>query len=338
MQLDWKVMEEIQAQIKYLRPGFAKIPLDVFRNELDTFLEAVNQQLRSKGITDTDFQELWLEIKATDKEEEDFCVAAAALGKDPYEVNDADAEEIVEAANLLPNGLYIEFFNAVGDGFTIGKAKRIQQILHRLSKSKSYSVPKPINPDRFTNLISHSARPWEDGYGAAKKLRKKLKLTKHQPICYSELLGHFGMEMNNPLSTDYFDLNGSSERIDVLITSNANNLPSLSYSKRFKKAQPEFRESNEKFAFCRAIFEYLYHQDRPALVTSSHLSSQKRNRAFAAEFLAPAETIEKMIQGKSSIFEEEVQAIANKLKVAEFLVKHQIENNKLARIKPQFQN
>lgn len=334
IQLDWKVSEEVHAQIKYLRPDTVKIPVEIFTAELNSFLNAIDNQLRSSGILDTEFQDLWASITAADTDEKEFCLAAAAIGKDPYGIKDNEANEIIEAAKILPDGLHIEFFNAIGEGFTLAKAKMIQRELKRLSASHSISSPKKVIADSFNNV--HSSKPWEAGYQAAKELRRNLKIRSETPILYDAILNDLGLEAGNSLSKRYFDLNGSSEKIHVLIASNSEMRPSLAYSKRFKDNTPEFRESNEKFAFCRAIFEYFYHPEKPALVTSSHLSSQKRNRAFAAEFLAPAEGIEKLINGKTSISEEEVQSIAYKFKVSSSIVKHQIENNQLTRIKSQF--
>jgi hypothetical protein len=334
IQLEWKVSEEVHAQIKYLRPDSAKIPTEIFTSELNAFLNAVDGKLQASGIQDTEFQDLWASIKAADSEEGEFCIAAAAIGKDPYSINDSEANEIVTAAEILPDGLYVEFLNAIGTGFTLKKAKTIQRMLGQLSASHSDSSPKGVIADSFNNL--HASKPWEAGYQAAKELRRNLRLKNGVPISYDALLENLGVETGNSITGNYFDLNGSSEKVHVLITSNSDKRPSLAYSKWFKRNTPEFRESNEKFAFCRAIFEYFYNPNKPALVTSSHLSSQKRNRAFAAEFLAPAEGIENMIKGKTSISEEEVQSIAYQFKVSAWIVKHQIENNQLAKIKSQF--
>lgn len=334
IQLDWKVSEEVHAQIKYLRPDTTTVPSEVFTRELNAFLNAIDDQLQAVGILDTEFQGLWASIKAADSDEKEFCLAAAAIGKDPYGIDDGEADEIVKAAEILPDGLYIEFFSAIGNGFTLKKAKTIQRVLGRLSTSHSYSSPKSVLADSFNTL--HASKPWEAGYQAAKALRRNMKIRSGTPILYDTLLEHLGVEVGDSLTKNYFDLNGSSEKVHVLIASNSDQRPSLAYSKWFKNNTPEFCESNEKFAFCRAIFEYFYHPDKPALVTNSHLSSQKRNRAFAAEFLAPAESIKSMIRGKTSISEEEVQSIAYKFKVSTSVVKHQIENNQLTRIRSQF--
>jgi Zn-dependent peptidase ImmA (M78 family) len=57
------------------------------------------------------------------------------------------------------------------------------------------------------------------------------------------------------------------------------------------------------------------------------------NRAFAAEFLAP----HKMLQvdlSAATVGEEEIEDLAVDYGVSAFVIRHQIENHRLARISP----
>ena len=58
----------------------------------------------------------------------------------------------------------------------------------------------------------------------------------------------------------------------------------------------KFRPEQVRFSFCRGLFEYLTAPGTPStLVTVARTDRQKRNRAFAAELLAPADWIRERI-------------------------------------------
>lgn len=330
--------EEVSAQVKYLRPDSAKIPIDIFRIEVAHFLTAVSKKLEREGITDTEFQALWATIKTTAPDEEEFCLASVAIGKDPYEMAESEADALIETADLLPNDLCMEFLSAIRSQFSLEKAKTIDKTMRKLAAKNTGKEFSQLIKNRILNSpILRSNKPWEEGYEAAKKFRSALKINPSKPIMYENLREMFGMEeAAGGLGQEYFDLNGSSDRIDVIISRNKRNHPSIALSKKFKGVDLGNREGNEKFVFCRAIFEYLSMPEKPSIVTCSHLSSQKRNRAFAAEFLAPSEAIALKIKGRKLISEEEVQNIANQFRVDYKTVEHQIINNHLANIKSQF--
>jgi Zn-dependent peptidase ImmA (M78 family) len=64
-------------------------------------------------------------------------------------------------------------------------------------------------------------------------------------------------------------------------------------------------------------------------VTRTGTEHQQRNRAFAAEFLAPAESIRDRIGG-DRVAEEDVEELAQEFQVSELVIRHQIQNDKLA--------
>jgi len=85
-----------------------------------------------------------------------------------------------------------------------------------------------------------------------------------------------------------------------------------------------------RFAFCRGLFEYLTVPDTPsALTTAARTDRQQRNRAFAAEFLAPADWLRGRIVGTWASADE-MDDWAAKLGVSEEVVRRQIQNHRLA--------
>jgi len=68
-----------------------------------------------------------------------------------------------------------------------------------------------------------------------------------------------------------------------------------------------------------------------SLITRGQTEHQQRNRAFAAEFLAPALSIRRRLSS-DHVSEEEVEDVALELGVSAFVIRHQIENHGLATI------
>ena len=64
-------------------------------------------------------------------------------------------------------------------------------------------------------------------------------------------------------------------------------------------------------------------------MTVARTDRQKRNRAFAAEFLAPADWLRERIDG-TQISPDEMDDWAQELEVSTVVVGHQIENHRLA--------
>ena len=55
-------------------------------------------------------------------------------------------------------------------------------------------------------------------------------------------------------------------------------------------------DNARRFRLCRALAEAMASPDSDALITRSRSERQQRNRAFAAEFLAPASAIERLVR------------------------------------------
>ncbi len=93
---------------------------------------------------------------------------------------------------------------------------------------------------------------------------------------------------------------------------------------------PAVPEEKMRFLLCRALSDHLF-AAMPSLVTRVKSEHQQRNRAFAAEFLVPAESLRRSIHG-GVVGEEELSDLAQEYKVSEFVLRHQIQNHGLAAI------
>lgn len=91
------------------------------------------------------------------------------------------------------------------------------------------------------------------------------------------------------------------------------------------------RDNNKVlFLLCRSMGEYLINGMQPQqIISGSRSARQKRNRAFAAEFLAPAALLRRRIRGYS-VSLEEVEELGVEFGVSGMVIAHQLENHRIA--------
>ncbi|MDP1590812.1 MAG: hypothetical protein Q8M07_23865, partial [Prosthecobacter sp.] len=96
----------------------------------------------------------------------------------------------------------------------------------------------------------------------------------------------------------------------------------------------KMRTDNWRFTFSRAVYDCLVRAGKGepvTLLTKSHRDRQRANRAFAAELLAPSAGIKQLL-GKTMPGEEDIAWLAEHFGVSDRVVRHQIENHRIATI------
>ena len=92
------------------------------------------------------------------------------------------------------------------------------------------------------------------------------------------------------------------------------------------------RATTQRFLLARALGDYLGRTtDAPAILSGLATDRQAQSRAFAAEFLAPAEALRQRLGGEQ-VSPDEVEDLACDFDVSGYVVRHQIENHNLAQI------
>jgi len=90
--------------------------------------------------------------------------------------------------------------------------------------------------------------------------------------------------------------------------------------------------ASRRFAACRALYTFFDPDSAElALVSSAPSDSQKGNRAFAAELLAPSSLIKGNLSG-NVVEQSEMQELAERFGVSEYVVAHQIQNHHLGEL------
>lgn len=329
--LSWRPYNNNSAQISFINEGNERLSKNELETCLHDFLEEVDHHLKSQGIFDTPFQKDWATIQQLDQDEISFCKAAAGLGLDPFDLDAHEAKKITGAAKHLPVSLHETFFQ-IASGLNISKVSLA--IKNSLQEMAQRSNELPELPNLKNDLSIERERihrkgglPWEAGYRFARKTREILRMENPPSFDLSGLLSFFGGTSSSK-NISRLDLNGASSTYNGLFCMNKSLEPIFAISKHIGKSDGE---SSDRFHFGRVLFEYLaYSEEVPRLVSQSYTISQQMNRAFAAEFLAPASLIKKALKKRKRLYESEIENIASEFKVSSYVIRHQVRNHGLA--------
>jgi hypothetical protein len=322
--LAWEDSRDPAGAVRFLARGKALLPAEEVDAALRDLIEAVLRRLDQFGVQATALHEEWQAVTAADAEERSFCRAAAALGLDPYALDEEVSEALLEVERLLPPAVSEEFLASATAAQLLPQARQVAAALKKAGSQK-VRLQTMIELRQRIRFASASRQPWEDGYACARRLRRELSLNGEAPEDIDDIGTLFGVAAADLRSVvtrvaavpDFFDA-----------AMNLNDQQSPGFVLRRQSRE------NLKFAFCRALFEYLAaDQPGPALIAADYSLRQKRNRAFAAEFLVPAELLREALPG-DYLDSEAVDALARRFKASPWLVRHQLENHRLARLAP----
>lgn len=308
------------AGVEFLRAGGAWIESDEFRDRCSEFVDLVVRRLVALDVEGTLLQEEWAAIRTAGADESKFCRVAAGLGWDPYAVDDAQRAAVLGLENVLSGAVLEDAVAildadsldadaaAIADALAAGKAAGLS--LERLGFLRT-----PIQP---------AAGPWTTGYALARHLRQRLDLD-GAPLASTAALGDALGEAPDAIEAVIQPRRfGAAALLDGVVTSDANGRPAFAIRRG--------RDEARRFQFCRGLAEVLVSPGSDALLTQARTERQQRNRAFAAEFLAPSSGLRARVSGPA-VDEDEVDALAAEFGVSPWLIAHQLRNHEIARIR-----
>ena len=154
--------------------------------------------------------------------------------------------------------------------------------------------------------------PWWRGYHDARVVRAELETS----------AGKFAFEESGPRAIWSQVVSSPSSRIHACVASDS---PSCVMIRR--------PETGRRFLLARALGDYLGRDElRPTILGTLDTARQAQSRAFAAEFLAPAEWIRKQVGSTEIVDGQVVDEYADELGVSSWVVRYQIQNNGIADI------
>jgi hypothetical protein len=320
-EIQWERLSLHDCRLEFISTGKKLTQSDDLRQQFQRIIDVVIKRLDEAKITRTLLHDEWNSITRMHSEEAEFCRAAAALGLDPFALDAPKKQSILKTSQQIPKSLYADFLAVVDPERISGQATQLRDAVGQIEQLsvELTGFKKMRSKTRKVNL---TGMPWDQGYGFARALRDELSL-KDQPIRGTAQLAH-AFNVKPAQLSEALLRPAHNGLFEALVGFNKNQSPGFIIPKK--------RKETDNFAFCRALFEYLTGTNNvPSMIADLHTERQQRNRAFAAEFLAPARLIKRRLNGPS-ISGDQVQDLADEFCVSAFVIAHQINNHRLGQV------
>ena len=300
-----KRWEPAHASIAFVEEVDTYVEAEEFRSELERLIGYVVR--RVSGLGDNSdvrrLSESWGAIAALDPEEREFCRVAAMCGIDPFDVEDDVAGAIAAFWDRADPSIRDEAL-AAADACSLPQLGRwLETAAEDLS---SAGRENRWNEIRDCMPASRPQEPWRQGYELARAVRGALEIGQRP----------FQFETEGPLGIFHRECASPSRRIEGLVASGT---PAC-------VTAPRNYSSSRRFLIARALGDFISREEpRLGLLGSLHNDRQARSRAFAAEFLAPAEVLHRR-WAESDAGDETIEDLGREFDVSSRVVLHQIEN------------
>ncbi len=299
------------ASIRFMSSGEHLASSEEVRHALGEFIEAVITRLREQEIRDSELEREWAAVRSASPDEQEFCAAAARLGLDAYAIDPKIAAVIEKADEILRPSIRDEFLDAA-EPSVAALAKGLVWIKRGLGRIDRVDNPPGEDLGRLKQRLKGNpaagATPWAKGYEQAKLVRSALGVSVGRPLGLEGFMARGKATTPGPA---FQGLGAQSRKgIAAVILSG------------------ELRVASARFAEARALWHFMFRADEgPFLLTWAHGQTQRAERAFAAELLAPAAGLLEQLDRKPTIVSvDETEALADHFRVSPMVVEHQLEN------------
>ena len=275
------------------------------RYALSRFVDATVRRLEDSGITATLLQDEWAAVQASSEDERSFALVAAAWGYDPYDISAHVADLLIKSAELLRNDQMVADLARAVELDALPKADEwVRQAVEELTlepdiRKREISLAPLLTADGIV--------PWREGYQRARNLRGQLGIEDIEAVPLNEFV--------------------TTAQVDSVPPGRIPALARLALGRPSGAVGPYIEpESNSgRFIGARSLARQITDPGtRYSLITQNNRFTDKFERAFAAEFLAPAKGIEKFLNGD---FSEDAQAVAAEAYgVSPLVVAYQVDN------------
>lgn len=275
--LAWRQRDLLRERVSFIQKGSAFLDGAAVEDALSLLVNRVVARLDEQGVRGTPLQNDWSSILKQDGEEIAFCNAAGAMGLDPFDISEDESKKLLDAASSLARELQSDFFEAV-DSAQFGKQLAWVNDGLQFVHAQNVDLQELKKAKRKLRKADGVHAPWQQGYELAREFRDILGIRHKEHVEIADLSP--GDPITRAISNSQTDQLGFDGVSDV------NQLGSPGFFVR------QGNELTWRFTFCRALFEYLHSPGpSPSLISAAISEKQKRNRAFAAELLAPAKLI-----------------------------------------------
>ncbi len=321
----WRAHRDEWSSVEYLSDGEGWVDTETFGEDCADFINQVTCRLELLGIQDTYLQEEWVAVQSAGEEEARYCRTAAGLGWDPYALEKDRRSWLVALSDhtdeLLTEAMAVLSPSAAQDGWLA-----IKDALQAVKGSRGCDFNRVRSRCSAVGAMEHAsnASPWQVGYDWARQLRNGLGDEEAPLPRMAELAGFLGEkhsvldDVSSPVScVDDIPM------VDGVVTRNDNGVPVLGLRR--------LGEPGRRFHLCRAVAEILIDGVADSLVTQAESPRQKRNRAFAAEFLAPSRALRSRVKSPV-VDDDDIEELAEEFGVSAYVVEHQLQNHRIAQV------
>ena len=313
MQLRWAPYKPQHARIEFVDGGSERVARDELESEFRNLIDAVIERLHGRSDTAPAANNLardWNAVNGLDADEIEFSRAAALLGLDPFDVQDDVADGIVafwartepslreDALATASEHAQLPWLAAWFDG--------VLQALEAEEHGNDWADVRRALPPARPGL-----EPWTRGYTLAHATRERVAANG----------GRFDFSPSGPLTIPHQPSQPPSTRIHGLVAAKT---PACVTVPR--------GQTGTRFLIARALGEFLGRTTPGAsLLSSLSTDQQAQSRAFAAEFLAPAEVLRQRL-ARNDLEPDRADDLAQEFGVSSQLIRHQVRNHDLATI------
>ncbi len=280
--------------------------------EFRSLVGDVIARLRAKRTPFEALESEWRAIESLDSNEREFCKATALMGLDPFDIEVNTAERIARVWNQTDPAIREEALGAAQEHSLVAIQDWLECWLESAEQAHSGDDWKTVRNAIRRAGVSEDL-PWRQGYVDARAVRGVL----------ADGPGRFEFAQDGPCAIWSDDVEESpSPRIQGCVASDS---PSCVVVRR--------TEAGKRFLLARALGDYIGRDESgPAILGTLETARQARSRAFAAEFLAPAEWLRTQVGSAILVDGETVDGFAAELGVSSWVVRYQIQNHRIVEI------
>ena len=311
MNLEWVRYRPEHARVEFLDEGSRSVERAELDTELRTLIDAVLRRTQEHPETkraSDDVSRTWSALNNLADDEVEFSRAAALFGADPFDMED-------EVADLI-SGFWREADASVReDALALASGKRLSPVADWLGRAQSSLAEWGRDNDwpevrDALPVVASSGPPWERGYALARHARSHV----------SENGGRIDLRQGRT-AVPYRNVTPPSTRIHGLVGVDT---PACAMARR--------HSVGTRFTQARALGDFLGRSTAGfGLLSSLATERQAESRAFAAEFLAPSQSLRERINTES-VGIEQIDDLGREFGVATAVIQHQIENHQIADI------
>ena len=322
--LAWSRGQLSWSKVKFLNDGSVLLDAQEFRDCCADLIDRAVRRLAALDVNGTLLQEEWSAIQAADEEESQFCATAAGLGLDPYSMDESRRRSLLRLADQFHAPLLEEAVTVIDPQSIDASGNNIADAMQAAkSNGLRFRHLESMRQSIKEWQTSSATSSWEAGYNLARQLRQHLGLGA-DPLNTMENLGNALGESSELIRRATRPVEFPAARlVDGVVTQDNNDAPAFALRSHWA--------DNQRFHFCRALAETLASPNTDSLLTRAHSDRQQRNRAFAAEFLAPASALREQVSG-SIVDGDDLDELASRFGVSTWVVEHQIVNHRIAEL------